>query len=174
MTPIVGLVRPPPPYKPDPVEVAEVFEVPLDFILDKRNHQWRSRELRGRNATSGRSLISSQYLGRDRGYAGQPRRSTRRLKDGAGDGTGLPHHHRAAAAADRALRGVARLVGKQINVPAVWIWLAVAGLALASAMLVLVSVDFGAPKEGQYVPPHVSRAAPSCPAVSNSKPRAPR
>ena len=47
VTPIVGMVRPPPPYKPDPVEVAEVFEVPLDFILDKRNHQWRSRELQG-------------------------------------------------------------------------------------------------------------------------------
>jgi hypothetical protein len=48
------------------------------------------------------------------------------------------------------------LVGKQINVPAVWVWLAVAGLALASAMLVFVSVDFGQPKEGQYVPPHVT------------------
>src|SRR6185437_2201253 len=47
VTPIVGLVRPPPPYRPDPVEVAEVFEVPLDFILDKRNHQWHSRELGG-------------------------------------------------------------------------------------------------------------------------------
>ena len=47
VTPVVGLVRPPPPYRPDPVEVAEVFEVPLDFILDKRNHQWRSRELQG-------------------------------------------------------------------------------------------------------------------------------
>jgi len=47
VTPIVGMVRPPPPYKPDPVEVAEIFEVPLDFILDKRNHQWRSRELQG-------------------------------------------------------------------------------------------------------------------------------
>lgn len=47
VTPIVGLVRPPPPYRPDPVEVAEVFEVPLDFILDPRNHQRRSRELAG-------------------------------------------------------------------------------------------------------------------------------
>jgi len=47
VTPIVGMVRPPPPYKPDPVEVAEIFEVPLDFILDQRNHQWRSRELQG-------------------------------------------------------------------------------------------------------------------------------
>jgi 8-oxo-dGTP pyrophosphatase MutT (NUDIX family) len=48
VTPIVGLVRPPPPYRPDPVEVAEVFEVPLDFILDRRNHQRRARELGGK------------------------------------------------------------------------------------------------------------------------------
>jgi len=47
VAPVVGLVRPPPPYRPDPVEVAEIFEVPLDFILDRRNHHWRSRELRG-------------------------------------------------------------------------------------------------------------------------------
>jgi len=47
ITPIVGLVRPPDSLVPDPVEVAEVFEVPLDFVLDRRNHQRLSRELRG-------------------------------------------------------------------------------------------------------------------------------
>jgi 8-oxo-dGTP pyrophosphatase MutT (NUDIX family) len=47
ITPIVGLVRPPDALVPDPVEVAEVFEVPLDFILDKRNHERRAREIRG-------------------------------------------------------------------------------------------------------------------------------
>jgi 8-oxo-dGTP pyrophosphatase MutT (NUDIX family) len=47
ITPIVGLVRPPDAYVPDPIEVAEIFEVPLDFILDPRNHQRRTRELRG-------------------------------------------------------------------------------------------------------------------------------
>jgi hypothetical protein len=47
------------------------------------------------------------------------------------------------------------LAGKQINVPAVWIWLAVSGLVLASLMLVFLSVDFGEPKGGVYVPPHV-------------------
>ncbi len=47
VTPVVGLVRPPQSLVPDPGEVAEVFEVPLDFVLDKRNHQRRSRELRG-------------------------------------------------------------------------------------------------------------------------------
>ncbi|HLI22823.1 MAG TPA: DUF6111 family protein [Stellaceae bacterium] len=48
------------------------------------------------------------------------------------------------------------MAGKQINIPVAWIWLAVAGLALTSLTLVLLSVDFGAPRNGQYVPPHVS------------------
>ena len=48
------------------------------------------------------------------------------------------------------------VAGKQINVPAAWLWLTVVGLALASAVLVLLSVDFGEPKEGHYVPPHVN------------------
>lgn len=47
VTPLVGLVQPPPRLVPDPTEVAEIFEVPLDFILDTRNHEWRARELRG-------------------------------------------------------------------------------------------------------------------------------
>ncbi len=36
--PIVGWIDKPAPYKPDPFEVDEVFEVPLDFILCKSNH----------------------------------------------------------------------------------------------------------------------------------------
>jgi 8-oxo-dGTP pyrophosphatase MutT (NUDIX family) len=51
ITPIVGFVRVPYPMKPDPFEVAEVFEVPLAFILDPRNHQQQSREARGRMRT---------------------------------------------------------------------------------------------------------------------------
>jgi len=47
ITPIVGLVRPPDALVPDPVEVAEVFEVPLAFVLDPRNHERRPREIRG-------------------------------------------------------------------------------------------------------------------------------
>jgi 8-oxo-dGTP pyrophosphatase MutT (NUDIX family) len=39
VTPVVGLVRPPFDLRPDPQEVAEVFEVPLAVILDERNHQ---------------------------------------------------------------------------------------------------------------------------------------
>jgi 8-oxo-dGTP pyrophosphatase MutT (NUDIX family) len=39
VTPVVGLVNPPLDLRPDDFEVAEVFEVPLDFLLDPANHQ---------------------------------------------------------------------------------------------------------------------------------------
>jgi 8-oxo-dGTP pyrophosphatase MutT (NUDIX family) len=39
ITPIVGLVAPPFALALDPFEVAEAFEVPLAFILDRTNHQ---------------------------------------------------------------------------------------------------------------------------------------
>jgi 8-oxo-dGTP pyrophosphatase MutT (NUDIX family) len=51
VTPVVGLVRVPYPVKLDPFEVAELFEVPLAFILDPVNHQRQSRELNGRQRT---------------------------------------------------------------------------------------------------------------------------
>ncbi len=38
VTPVVAMVTPPFELSPDPVEVAEVFEVPLDFVLDPANH----------------------------------------------------------------------------------------------------------------------------------------
>lgn len=43
VTPLVGFVTPPFTIAPDEFEVAEVFEVPLAFILDPRNHQRQSR-----------------------------------------------------------------------------------------------------------------------------------
>jgi 8-oxo-dGTP pyrophosphatase MutT (NUDIX family) len=48
VTPVVGWVEPPLSYRPDPHEVAEVFEVPLDFLLDPRNHRYESAFYRGR------------------------------------------------------------------------------------------------------------------------------
>jgi 8-oxo-dGTP pyrophosphatase MutT (NUDIX family) len=45
--PIVALIRVPYPLRPDPFEVAEVFEVPLDFLVDPRNLQRGSREWQG-------------------------------------------------------------------------------------------------------------------------------
>ncbi|TAK84058.1 MAG: CoA pyrophosphatase [Betaproteobacteria bacterium] len=48
VTPVVGLVTPPLELAPDPREVEEVFEVPLAFLLDPRNHRRETRELQGR------------------------------------------------------------------------------------------------------------------------------
>lgn len=51
VTPVVGVVRLPAELQPDPSEVAEVFEVPLSFILHPSNPQRHSREIAGRTAT---------------------------------------------------------------------------------------------------------------------------
>jgi 8-oxo-dGTP pyrophosphatase MutT (NUDIX family) len=47
VTPVVALVRPPFELQADPFEVAEVFEVPLSFLLDPANHQRHSMHYRG-------------------------------------------------------------------------------------------------------------------------------
>lgn len=43
--PVVGLIAPPFELRPDPSEVAEIFEVPLAFLMDGANHQRLSAEL---------------------------------------------------------------------------------------------------------------------------------
>lgn len=48
VTPVVGLLTPPLELVPDPREVEEIFEVPLAFLLDPRNHRRQTRELNGR------------------------------------------------------------------------------------------------------------------------------
>ena len=48
VTPVVGLVSPPPAFKLDAFEVAEAFEVPLSFFLDPGNHQRNTLQYQGR------------------------------------------------------------------------------------------------------------------------------
>ena len=48
VTPVVGLVTPGFELRPDPLEVAEIFEVPVEFFLDPANRQLREREFGGR------------------------------------------------------------------------------------------------------------------------------
>jgi 8-oxo-dGTP pyrophosphatase MutT (NUDIX family) len=48
VTPVVGWVEPPFELKPDPFEVADVFEVPLHFFLDPANHRRHSDVREGR------------------------------------------------------------------------------------------------------------------------------
>lgn len=47
ITPVIGLLTPPLELVPDPREVAEVFEVPLAFLLDPQNRQRHTRQLQG-------------------------------------------------------------------------------------------------------------------------------
>ncbi len=47
VTPVVGVVTPPFSLTLDSFEVAEVFEVPLAFVLDASNHQRRAARFRG-------------------------------------------------------------------------------------------------------------------------------
>src|SRR5438105_7221167 len=61
IAPIVGIVDPPVPIAIDPFEVAEAFEVPLAFILDRRNHQRIEREVGAHN----RSYFVLPYEGRN-------------------------------------------------------------------------------------------------------------
>jgi 8-oxo-dGTP pyrophosphatase MutT (NUDIX family) len=48
ITPIVGVVAPPFSLQADAQEVDAIFEVPLSFLLDPRNHQRHEREFEGR------------------------------------------------------------------------------------------------------------------------------
>ena len=44
VTPVVGLIKPPFELRADPIEVAEIFEIPVSFILNRMNHEKHSRE----------------------------------------------------------------------------------------------------------------------------------
>ena len=79
ITPIVGIVAPPFALAIDPFEVAEAFEVPLAFILDRRNHQRIERESAGRSRVLFRAALRGpQHLGRHRRDPGQSGRGAGR------------------------------------------------------------------------------------------------
>lgn len=48
ITPVIGIVAPGLALVPHAAEVASIFEVPLDFLLDPANHQLRASEWQGR------------------------------------------------------------------------------------------------------------------------------
>jgi 8-oxo-dGTP pyrophosphatase MutT (NUDIX family) len=68
ITPIVGLVRPGFALQPDPNEVAEVFEVPLVWLMNPAHHQRHSIEVDGVR----REFFSLPWPGTD--ATGRPRR----------------------------------------------------------------------------------------------------
>jgi 8-oxo-dGTP pyrophosphatase MutT (NUDIX family) len=47
LTPVLGLIPPDLPLRPDPREVASWFEAPLAFVLDQRNHRRKTGLFRG-------------------------------------------------------------------------------------------------------------------------------
>ena len=60
ITPVVGWVEPPFTLKPDPFEVADIFEAPLEHFLDPANYQRREFRFRGRH----RHYMAVPYEGR--------------------------------------------------------------------------------------------------------------
>jgi 8-oxo-dGTP pyrophosphatase MutT (NUDIX family) len=60
ITPVVGWVEPPFTLKPDPFEVADIFEAPLEHFLDPANYQRREYRFRGRH----RHYMAVPYRGR--------------------------------------------------------------------------------------------------------------
>ena len=60
ITPVVGWIEPPLALKPDPFEVADVFEAPLEHFLDAGRYQRREFRFRGRH----RHYLAIPYEGR--------------------------------------------------------------------------------------------------------------
>jgi 8-oxo-dGTP pyrophosphatase MutT (NUDIX family) len=48
VTPVIGIIPPDLPLVPNPAEVADWFEAPLDFVLDPANQRQMTAEFRGR------------------------------------------------------------------------------------------------------------------------------
>ena len=48
VTPVVALVSPHSPWQPNPHEVADVFEVPLDYLMNPAHHRRHELEWEGR------------------------------------------------------------------------------------------------------------------------------
>ena len=61
VTPVAALVHPPFELAADPFEVAEIFEVPMDFLMNGANHQRRSAVLPNRPGR--RSFYAMPYEG---------------------------------------------------------------------------------------------------------------
>jgi 8-oxo-dGTP pyrophosphatase MutT (NUDIX family) len=67
VTPVVALVSPAMVLQPNPGEVADVFEVPLDFLMNPAHHRWHAFEWEGQR----RHWCSMPYLESRAGADGQ-------------------------------------------------------------------------------------------------------
>lgn len=62
VSPVVGLVGPDFVARPEPGEVAEVFDVPLDFLMDPANHQTHRRKIDGRAYSFVAMSFGNRYI----------------------------------------------------------------------------------------------------------------
>ena len=62
ITPVVGWLEPPVDYRPDPTEVEECFEVPLDFLIQPANHRLESAMYKGRMREYYAIPFGSRYI----------------------------------------------------------------------------------------------------------------
>jgi 8-oxo-dGTP pyrophosphatase MutT (NUDIX family) len=60
ISPVIGWIEPPVTLKLDPIEVDSAFEVPLSYLLNPANHQYRRYEFNGRS----RDYLAMPYEGR--------------------------------------------------------------------------------------------------------------
>lgn len=59
ITPVIAVIPPDLPFSPNPAEVADWFEVPVDWVFDSGNHVQREAEFEGRR----RQFIDMDYQG---------------------------------------------------------------------------------------------------------------
>ncbi|MEO8441441.1 MAG: CoA pyrophosphatase [Betaproteobacteria bacterium] len=60
ISPVIGWIEPSFALKLDPIEVESAFEVPLSYLIDPANHQYRRYEFNGRS----RDYLAMPYAGR--------------------------------------------------------------------------------------------------------------
>lgn len=62
VTPVVGVLTPPFAVTPDPVEVADTFEVPLAFVMDPANHRREQRDYKGLTRAYYAMVYEERYI----------------------------------------------------------------------------------------------------------------
>jgi 8-oxo-dGTP pyrophosphatase MutT (NUDIX family) len=62
VTPVVGVLMPPLSVTPDPIEVADVFEVPLAFLMDPANHRREQRDYKGLTRAYYAMVYEQRYI----------------------------------------------------------------------------------------------------------------
>jgi 8-oxo-dGTP pyrophosphatase MutT (NUDIX family) len=62
VTPVIGVVAPPISFTPDTTEVADIFEVPLSFLLDPANHRREQRDVKGQKRAYYALVYEGRYI----------------------------------------------------------------------------------------------------------------